>query len=72
MTRPLPRRFGRSQLLAAAALTYAGQAAWAGEIGPVTVFEPDAGGRLEVKMEAAPRDVSIGGYKVAGNNSLTV
>jgi FtsP/CotA-like multicopper oxidase with cupredoxin domain len=36
------------------------------------VFEPDAGGRLELRMDAAPRDVSIGGYKVAGNNSLTV
>ncbi|MFY9956603.1 multicopper oxidase domain-containing protein [Bradyrhizobium sp.] len=71
MTRSLPRWFGHRQL-AAAALACAGQVTWAGEIGPVTVFEPDSGGRLELKMEAAPRDVSIGGYAVIGNNSITV
>ena len=44
----------------------------ASEIGPVTIFTPDASHHLEIKMKALTTDVTVGGYHVKDNNSLQV
>jgi hypothetical protein len=44
----------------------------ADEVGVITLFKSDASHMLELKLNAAVRDVVIGGYNVKNDNSLQV